>query len=172
MTQFDWYIPEKYSNFSMNDLAIEVLVRLDISSYNELVRISGLANTLAAIRPNYKNIANNVAIEARKKLGLKGNGIDAVVAPFMYGQATCVPSGKLKVEIKESFLSKEEALKQFSLMNLPEESGNLIRIIQVGDYDSCPCSGLHVSNTSEIGTFDISTVSYDSGVLRIRYKLL
>ncbi len=40
--------------------------------------------------------------------------------------------------IKEQFLSKEEAAKNFSLGRLPEDAGNTIRIITVGDYDACP----------------------------------
>ena len=101
MTQFDWYIPDERSDLLMNDLVIEVLVRLNISSFNELVKISGLADTLSALRPNYKNIVNNIVFEARKRYSIKGNGLDAMLACFMFGQATCVPSDKLIGEVKE-----------------------------------------------------------------------
>jgi Ser-tRNA(Ala) deacylase AlaX len=76
-----------------------------------------------------------------------------------------------QLAIQEVFLSLEEAGSIYNLNKLPEEAGNKIRIINVGDYDSCPCSGEHVENTSEIGVFAISTVDYKNGVLRIRYKL-
>jgi misacylated tRNA(Ala) deacylase len=76
-----------------------------------------------------------------------------------------------KLDVKEAFISRQEADQKFNLKKLPEETGSTIRVISVGDYDSCPCSGEHVKNTSEIGIFSISTFSFDNGVLRIRYKL-
>jgi misacylated tRNA(Ala) deacylase len=78
----------------------------------------------------------------------------------------------LKLEVKEEFISRDEADQKYQLKKLPEETGDTIRIIRVGDYDACPCSGEHVKNTSEIGVFAISTVSFENGVLRIRYKLI
>ncbi len=75
------------------------------------------------------------------------------------------------LDIAESFMTRNEAEKQFKMDKLPEEAGDTIRIINVGDYDSCLCSGAHVKNTSEIGVFSISTTSFNDGVLRIRYKL-
>ncbi len=75
------------------------------------------------------------------------------------------------LDITESFMTRNEAENQFNMAKLPEEAGDTIRIIHVGDYDSCLCSGAHVKNTSEIGDFSISTTSFNDGVLRIRYKL-
>jgi misacylated tRNA(Ala) deacylase len=77
----------------------------------------------------------------------------------------------MKLEINEEFIRRNEAGKKFNLDRIPEDSGNDIRVINIGDYDSCLCSGEHVKNTSEIGVFTISTVSFEDGVLRIRYKL-
>ncbi len=74
--------------------------------------------------------------------------------------------------VKEEFLSREEALKNFSLDKLPEQAGNTIRIIKIGDYDACPCIGTHVSSTKDIGVFKIISSSFDNGVLRIRFKLI
>jgi misacylated tRNA(Ala) deacylase len=71
----------------------------------------------------------------------------------------------------ESFMTKEEALSFFNLSKLPEESDDTIRIIKVGDYDSCPCIGHHVEHTAQIGTFRIISASFEDGILRIRYKL-
>ena len=51
-------------------------------------------------------------------------------------------------------------------------AGDKIRIIRIGDYDACPCSGLHVSSTNEIGTFKIISTDHNEGVLRVRFKLL
>ena len=74
--------------------------------------------------------------------------------------------------IEECFYKIEEAEKTFNLSKLPENSGDLIRVIKIGDYDSCPCSGLHVKHTKEIGTFKIISTSFGEGTLRIRFKLL
>lgn len=77
----------------------------------------------------------------------------------------------MNLDIREVFISREEAGKRYNLLRIPEESGDTIRIINIGEYDSCPCSGQHVKNTNEIGTFSISTVGFENGILRIRYKL-
>ena len=74
-------------------------------------------------------------------------------------------------DVKEEFLSREEAGKNYFLGRLPSEAGEEIRIIRIGDYDACPCSGLHVKNTSEIGEFKIISTGYNNGVLRVRFKL-
>lgn len=76
-------------------------------------------------------------------------------------------------------LSYAEAAKAFDLSRLPEaataERGGEtpLRIVQVGDYDCCPCIGEHVANTAEIGRLRILSTDYDdgSGLLRIRFKL-
>jgi misacylated tRNA(Ala) deacylase len=73
--------------------------------------------------------------------------------------------------VNETFMDKDEAEKWFSLERLPDEAGDLIRIVTVGDYDACPCIGPHVRSTSEIGQFRIGSVSFEDGVLRIRFKL-
>ena len=77
----------------------------------------------------------------------------------------------MKLDVKEDFISLNEAAQIHNMKRLPDEPGETIRIINIGDYDSCPCSGEHVKNTSEIGVFAISTHSFENGVLRIRYKL-
>ena len=73
--------------------------------------------------------------------------------------------------ITEHFLSREEASKQVSLARLPDDAGETVRIVKVGDYDTCPCSGPHASSSKEIGVFKIASTDYQNGVFRIRYKL-
>lgn len=73
--------------------------------------------------------------------------------------------------VTETFHPREEALKMFSLNKLPDQAGDNIRIIKIGDYDSCPCIGKHVSSTKEIGGFRIISSGFENGVLRIRFKL-
>jgi len=78
---------------------------------------------------------------------------------------------KSNLDVREEFYKKEEAETKFNLSKLPEGADDNIRIIHIGDYDSCPCIGNHVSNTSEIGEFKIISTNYENGVLRIRFKL-
>ncbi len=73
--------------------------------------------------------------------------------------------------VYEEFLKREDALKHYKLSQLPEDAGETIRIIKIGNYDACPCSGVHVSHTKEIGNFKIISASFEDGVLRVRFKL-
>lgn len=75
------------------------------------------------------------------------------------------------LEVSEMLIDIDTAQKEFNLSRLPEGVEN-IRIIKIGDYDSCPCIGDHVSNTNEIGQFKIVSSSHNDGILRIRFKLL
>lgn len=73
--------------------------------------------------------------------------------------------------ITEHFMTREEAAKQVSLARLPEDAGETVRIVRVGDYDVCPCSGPHAASSKEVGFFKIASTDFQDGVLRIRFKL-
>ncbi len=75
------------------------------------------------------------------------------------------------LDVKEQFLTLEEASEKFNLSRLPDDSGDTVRIVAVGDYDSCPCIGPHVACTSVIGLFQLVSSSYENEILRIRFKL-
>ena len=55
--------------------------------------------------------------------------------------------------VTTEFITQEEAVGRFDLKRLPDNASDTVRIVRVGDYDECLCIGLHVTNTSEIGTF-------------------
>ncbi|MCX6121632.1 MAG: hypothetical protein NTX44_08435 [Ignavibacteriales bacterium] len=78
---------------------------------------------------------------------------------------------KSDLPIQEKILSKEEAGNIVSLARLPEDAGDVVRIIAIGDYDLCPCSGVHALTTSEIGGFKIISTDCANGILRIRFKI-
>lgn len=79
---------------------------------------------------------------------------------------------KSEMPIYEEFINREEAESKFNLSRLPEEAGEIIRIIRIGDYDACPCSGPHLNSTKEInGTFKIVSTSFENEVLRVRFKV-
>jgi Ser-tRNA(Ala) deacylase AlaX len=73
--------------------------------------------------------------------------------------------------VTETYITRAEAGQLYQMGKLPPDAGDRIRIISMGHYDACPCIGPHVNSTSEIGTFRITTTSFEDGVLRIRYKL-
>jgi alanyl-tRNA synthetase len=76
-----------------------------------------------------------------------------------------------KISITEEILKKDNAAKIVDLSKFNEDVNKMVRIIRIGDYDICACSGEHVKNTSEIGTFKITTTTFENEVLRLRYKL-
>jgi alanyl-tRNA synthetase len=73
--------------------------------------------------------------------------------------------------VTEEMVSFEEANQNFNLTRLPN-GFETVRIVNIGDYDSCPCIGEHVDNTDEIGEFHMISQDFNDGVLRIRYKLI
>ncbi len=73
--------------------------------------------------------------------------------------------------VTEEFLPRAEAGRMFSLKKLPEDAGDSIRIIRIGDYDACPCSGTHIRSTRSIGKFRILSTTYENDVLRLRFRL-
>jgi len=75
------------------------------------------------------------------------------------------------LEIRADTLTRADALQQFDLQRLPEEAGDTIRIVHVGNYDACPCVGTHAARTGELGAFRITTWDVHDDILRIRFKL-
>lgn len=72
------------------------------------------------------------------------------------------------------FVSQEEAhqIVGLDLSKLPDDASETLRIVRIGDYDVCACIGLHVANTSEVGTFKIISYDWNNGTLRLRFKLV
>ncbi|MGC9150186.1 MAG: hypothetical protein ACP5F6_00275 [Microbacter sp.] len=84
-------------------------------------------------------------------------------------QVNAVIDAHLPVTV--DFVPKEEATNFVDLSKLPEDAGNTVRVVRVGDYDACACIGMHVNNTSEIGKFVILSHDYQDGIWRVRFKL-
>lgn len=68
-------------------------------------------------------------------------------------------------------ISRSQIPEGIDLSKLPENTSETLRIVKVGDYDTCACIGAHVANTSEIGKFKIISTDFENGRLRIRFKL-
>jgi alanyl-tRNA synthetase len=75
------------------------------------------------------------------------------------------------LSVWEEFLPRSQAKGLYDLARLPEGTGEAIRIVHIGDYDACPCNGNHVNRTNDIGRFRIVSTTYESGALRVRFKL-
>lgn len=73
--------------------------------------------------------------------------------------------------VTTEFMTQDQAKKIVDLSKLPDDASEMLRIVRIGEYDACACIGLHVENTSEIGTFKIVSYDYTDGRLRIRFKL-
>ena len=69
------------------------------------------------------------------------------------------------------FMPRIDAEKIFNLGKLPDDAGDPLRIIHLGNYDACPCIGAHVPTTKQIGEFRIISTGYENGILRVRFKL-
>jgi len=78
---------------------------------------------------------------------------------------------KADLHVNEEFISRDQASRLYHLGRLPETSGDTIRIVRVGDYDACPCSGRHAASSGEVGGFKIISTSHENGVLRVRFKV-
>lgn len=69
------------------------------------------------------------------------------------------------------FVSRDNVPQGVDLGKLPADASDTLRIVRVGDYDTCACIGSHVENTSEIGTFRIISHTFENDILRLRFKL-
>lgn len=70
------------------------------------------------------------------------------------------------------FVTRDNVPEGVKLDKLPEDASETIRIVCIGDYDKCACIGAHVSSTKEIGSFKITSTSYNEGIFRIVFKVV
>lgn len=69
------------------------------------------------------------------------------------------------------FVTRDNIPEGVILDKLPQDASETLRIVRIGDYDICACIGSHVKSTKEIGTFKITSTSYNEGSFRIVYKV-
>lgn len=75
------------------------------------------------------------------------------------------------LEVTMEYIPAAEAVGRYDLERLPDDASEMLRIVHIGDYDSCLCVGAHVGNTTEIGYFRISSARFQDGVQRIVFRL-
>lgn len=69
------------------------------------------------------------------------------------------------------FVTRDTIPEGVKLDKLPEDASETLRLVRIGDYDVCPCIGQHVESTSQIGSFRITSTSYNDGSFRIVFKV-
>ena len=74
--------------------------------------------------------------------------------------------------VTEEYTTRDNIPAGVETGKLPANASNTIRLVRVGDYDLCACVGLQVENTSQIGTFRIIGHTWETGTLRLRFKLV
>ena len=74
--------------------------------------------------------------------------------------------------VTAEFCTRDNIPAGVDLSKLPDDASNTLRIVRVGDYDTCACIGTHVENTAEIGVFKIISYTWNDGTLRLRFKLI
>jgi len=79
---------------------------------------------------------------------------------------------KRNLPVSDELMSRQDASSIVDLSKLPPEAGETLRIVRVGDYDTCACIGLHVENTSQLGQFKFISYDFADGRLRVRFKLI
>lgn len=70
------------------------------------------------------------------------------------------------------FVTRDNIPEGVVLDKLPDDASETLRIVRIGDYDICACIGNHVESTKEIGTFKITSTSYNEGNFRIVFKVI
>lgn len=78
----------------------------------------------------------------------------------------------LHLPVTVEFVTRDNIPDGVDLSKLPKDASETLRVVRIGDYDTCACIGTHVENTSEVGTFKIISHDYEEGRLRLRFKLL
>ena len=51
------------------------------------------------------------------------------------------------------YVTADQVPEGVRLDRLPDDVSDTLRLVRIGDYDVCPCAGLHVSHTRQIGRF-------------------
>lgn len=70
------------------------------------------------------------------------------------------------------FVTRDNIPEGVKLDKLPENASETLRLVRIGDYDICPCIGAHVESTAQIGSFKITSTSYNEGSFRIVFKVM
>ncbi len=81
---------------------------------------------------------------------------------------------KMNLPVTIELMPRQKASLIVDLSKLPNDVSETLRIVRIGNYDTCACIGAHVKNTQEINNFKIISYDYNQErcVLRVRFKLV
>ena len=71
-------------------------------------------------------------------------------------------------------VSRYDLPDEIPLERLPDDAGDEIRLVRIGDYDVCPCIGRHVRSTAQIGRFEMLGTNWDEmeRTFRVLFKIV
>lgn len=101
MAQLNWFYEESGKDLSAAELMNEALLKLTILSFDELVKQSGMGESLAAVRPYRKWAYQWGVSQLKEKLNLQDNGPEAMALLHRYAGIGLVSLDKMDQEIKE-----------------------------------------------------------------------
>ena len=78
---------------------------------------------------------------------------------------------EMNLPVTYEFVTRDTISEGKKLDKLPEYASETLRLVRIGDYDICPCIGQHVESTKKIGTFKITSTSFNEGSFRIVFKV-
>ena len=112
------------------------------------------------------------------------NHIERKKSKCNYALATCPTEEQIReveaevnriiqadLPVTSRYVTRDEVPNSIDLSKLPADASETLRLVYIGDYDMCPCLGAHVERTSEIGSFRISSTSYNDGNFRIVFRV-
>lgn len=75
--------------------------------------------------------------------------------------------------VSYEYVSYDEVPAGIALDRLPSDASSTLRLVRIGDYDLCPCIGLHVAHTAQLGEFILLGTNWDPlrHSFRLRFKL-
>ena len=98
------------------------------------------------------------------------NKMNEVIAQGLPVYSDYIKKEEAKAIYKKNISAGSDFKYDAFVSKLPDDASDTLKIVHIGDYDACPCIGIHVENTSEIGTFKILSSSYENGIWRVRWK--
>lgn len=84
-------------------------------------------------------------------------------------QVNAIIAQNLLVETR--FVSRDQLPPSIDISRLPKDASDTLRLVFIGNYDVCPCLGNHVKSTAEIGSFRITSTSFNEGNFRIVFRV-